>query len=432
MALTTASYVYAGDPAYTINFDLGFIDRSEIQVRINAAVDGSGDPVYANFDWIDDANITITDTLVNGDAIVISRTVPKDALVVDFRAGADITPENMHRQALQGLMVYQELVDGRVGENSPVAAAATAEAASVAAAASAAASNTSAAAAAFHAASINPANLAALAGADFTGDVSVAGAVTVTDNDLEISSDEPTLLLTETDQAGTTNNARFMLGNGAVIVQSEGGNIRMTGWNGIDMNKLSLRLGGSDVSVLHANDLGVGANDVVQLDGSMRLPAVSGRNLTNLGWEFVEAAYDFSVDGGVTFFETSDFVDGYEYMIEAIELEHATAGNTVLTFEFFGVTEAAYDTVNLVGPNTDTNGIFGTVIMPTVRMATKSHVMYASLAALPFSLGNWGGALASDNELSYFAVAQKITKLRVAWFGGNAFDKGVANVWRRK
>ncbi len=134
MAFTTNTYIYSGDPNFALNFALGFISRDHVQVRINAAVDGNDDPVYSSFDWIDDNNITVTAPLVNGDSVEITRTVSKSELEVDFANGADITPTNLSLQALQGLMVYQELADGRVeGATSPQASAEAAEASAVAA-----------------------------------------------------------------------------------------------------------------------------------------------------------------------------------------------------------------------------------------------------------------------------------------------------------
>ena len=138
MAETQIEYVYSGDPTFAVNFNLGYIDRSHITARVNFATDGGGDPVYANFVWVDNSNITITDPLVNGDDILIERTVPKDALVVEFSSGDNVTSSNLDKQALQGLMTYEELIDGRVGDNSPLIAAEEAKAAAVVAAASAA------------------------------------------------------------------------------------------------------------------------------------------------------------------------------------------------------------------------------------------------------------------------------------------------------
>jgi hypothetical protein len=125
MALSTNTYIYAGGAqTFTVNFALGFIQRSDVQVRVNGAVDGSGDPAYTNFTWIDDSNITVTPTLTIGDSIQLLRTVSKTELKVDFSTSADVTPANLDLSAKHGLMVYQELVDGRVeGAESPIDAA---------------------------------------------------------------------------------------------------------------------------------------------------------------------------------------------------------------------------------------------------------------------------------------------------------------------
>jgi hypothetical protein len=134
MGLSTNTYTYSGSSTFVVNFASGFIARADVQVRINNAVDGAGDPVYATFVWVDDNNITVTSTLTAGDSVEILRTVSKTALAVSFATGADITPANLDLSANQGLMVYQELLDGRVdGVESPVVAANRAETAALAA-----------------------------------------------------------------------------------------------------------------------------------------------------------------------------------------------------------------------------------------------------------------------------------------------------------
>lgn len=135
MALSTNTYTYAGGAqTFAVNFALGFIQRSDVKVRINLALDGSGDPSYAAFTWIDDSNISVTPTLTIGDSVQLERTVSKTELKVNFSATADITPANLDLSAKHGLMVYQELVDGRVdGAESPATAADRAVAAAAAA-----------------------------------------------------------------------------------------------------------------------------------------------------------------------------------------------------------------------------------------------------------------------------------------------------------
>ena len=115
MGLSTNVYTYAGGAQqFLVNFSLGFIQRSDVQVRVNNAVDGSGDPVYANIVWIDDSTIEVTDPLTVGDSVEVLRTVSKTELLVSFANNADVTPANLDVSAKHSLMVYQELIDGRV------------------------------------------------------------------------------------------------------------------------------------------------------------------------------------------------------------------------------------------------------------------------------------------------------------------------------
>ena len=127
MALSTTTAIYAGGiQSFAVNFALGYIQRSDVQVRVNGAVDGGGggDPVYTAFTWIDDANILVTPALTIGDSVQLIRTVSKTELKVSFASTTDVTPANLDVSAKHGLMVYQELVDGRVdGAESPVTAA---------------------------------------------------------------------------------------------------------------------------------------------------------------------------------------------------------------------------------------------------------------------------------------------------------------------
>lgn len=141
MALSTNTYTYAGGAqTFAVNFALGFIQRSDVKVRVNLAVDGSGDPVYTAFTWIDDSAISVTPTLTIGDSVLLERTVSKTALKVNFSNNTDVTPANLDLSAKHGLMVYQELADGRIaGSESPAEAADRSTLQANAAAASAAA-----------------------------------------------------------------------------------------------------------------------------------------------------------------------------------------------------------------------------------------------------------------------------------------------------
>jgi hypothetical protein len=147
MGLSTNTTTYTGGAqTFAVNFALGFLSRADVQVRVNAAVDGSGDPVYTSFSWIDDSTISVIPTLTIGDTVEVLRTVSKTELAANFAANTDVTPANLDVSAKQGLMVYQELIDGRVeGTESPIIAANRAESAALAAEAIANNSATSAA-----------------------------------------------------------------------------------------------------------------------------------------------------------------------------------------------------------------------------------------------------------------------------------------------
>lgn len=142
MGLSTNTYIYAGGAqTFLVSFSLGFLSRDDVQVRVNSAVDGFGDPAYTVFTWDDDTQITVTPTLTIGDSVEVIRTVSKTELQANFATATDITPSNLDISAKQGLMVYQELIDGRVeGAESPIVAAdrAASEAADAAASAAAA------------------------------------------------------------------------------------------------------------------------------------------------------------------------------------------------------------------------------------------------------------------------------------------------------
>ena len=133
MGLSTNTTIYAGGAqTFAVNFALGFLSRTDVQVRVNAAVDGSGDPVYTSFSWIDDSTISVIPTLTIGDTVEVLRTVSKTELAANFAANTDVTPANLDVSAKQGLMVYQELIDGRVeGTESPIVAANRAETAAL-------------------------------------------------------------------------------------------------------------------------------------------------------------------------------------------------------------------------------------------------------------------------------------------------------------
>lgn len=203
MGLSTNTYTYAGGAqTFLVSFALGFLTRTDVQVRVNSAVDGSGDPAYAAFTWDDDTQITVTDTLTIGDSVEVVRTVSKTELQANFAVATDVTPANLDISAKQGLMVYQELIDGRVaGTESPIVAADRAVAAANAAFASAAEALVSEDAAAVDA--VRTAADVVLTGAD------------VTSTGLDVASTNADVVATNADVAATNADV-VSTGNDAI------------------------------------------------------------------------------------------------------------------------------------------------------------------------------------------------------------------------
>lgn len=113
MGLSTNTTTYTGaSNTFGINFALGYLDREHVTVRVNEEYIGPS-PLYREYTWLDDNNIIVPNLEV-GDTVTITRTTPKLALDVNFSLGENITKENLDRQAKQALMVYHELLDGRI------------------------------------------------------------------------------------------------------------------------------------------------------------------------------------------------------------------------------------------------------------------------------------------------------------------------------
>jgi len=114
LALSIIRTTYQGQATFPLNFALGILSRDHVTVRINDALDGAGNPAYYNdFSWISDTELLIN-RLVVGDVVEIARTVPKTQMYTSFSAGSNITRPNLDNQAKHALMLYHELVDGRV------------------------------------------------------------------------------------------------------------------------------------------------------------------------------------------------------------------------------------------------------------------------------------------------------------------------------
>lgn len=125
MAYSKVPFTYTGGPqVFATNFALGVLEVDHIKVTVNGVVDGLGDPIEYAFTY--DAatgNVTVTDTLTTGQSGFITRTVPVDALIADFEAGADVSKRNLVRSVKQTLMAVQEAADARAEDSAAIATA---------------------------------------------------------------------------------------------------------------------------------------------------------------------------------------------------------------------------------------------------------------------------------------------------------------------
>lgn len=113
MGLSTNTTTYDGTSnVFPVNFAMGYLDQAHVEVRVNDEHLG-GIPAYRDFEWIDDNNIRVPQ-LTPGDIVTITRTTPKQELDTSFAGSDNITRNNLDRQSKQAMMIYHELVDGRV------------------------------------------------------------------------------------------------------------------------------------------------------------------------------------------------------------------------------------------------------------------------------------------------------------------------------
>lgn len=103
---------------YTLNFTLGILSRDLIQCRVNEEVDGLGDPVYRDLEWITDGmvNIDSGDEPTALDTVTFTRTMDVEELIHDYTDGATITESNLDESNKQAIMLIHQFLDGRITE----------------------------------------------------------------------------------------------------------------------------------------------------------------------------------------------------------------------------------------------------------------------------------------------------------------------------
>lgn len=102
---------------FTLNFPLGFLDRTDVQCAVLGEVDGSGAQIYRTIVWSSDTFVDIgLPAPALGATIRFTRTTPKDELVNQYAGndGATITGKNLEESFKQSLMISHEFMDGRL------------------------------------------------------------------------------------------------------------------------------------------------------------------------------------------------------------------------------------------------------------------------------------------------------------------------------
>ncbi len=118
MALSKYTLIADGTTnIFPVQFELGFISRDHVTVRVNEEIDGSSDPLYRTLTWIDDGNVSIGATPANGDTVNFTRTVPSDVLIHDYSNGAPIIESNLDDSNLQTIHLFHQLLDGRLSDS---------------------------------------------------------------------------------------------------------------------------------------------------------------------------------------------------------------------------------------------------------------------------------------------------------------------------
>lgn len=100
---------------YALNFTLGILSREYVTCRVGDEVDGLGDPVYRDLEWVTDGLVNIQGAAPGNDVpIVFKRTMPKDVLIHDYSDGVPIQESNLDESNLQTMMSIHEFLDGRI------------------------------------------------------------------------------------------------------------------------------------------------------------------------------------------------------------------------------------------------------------------------------------------------------------------------------
>lgn len=108
MTRTLRNYVgEAGRTLYPIDFNMGYLDKSDIYVY-------SGDDynVQLTYTWVNASQIQLSVPFTLGEPFVIRRIVSRNNAVNDYEDGAILKEKNLDDSFKQALMILEEVADG--------------------------------------------------------------------------------------------------------------------------------------------------------------------------------------------------------------------------------------------------------------------------------------------------------------------------------
>lgn len=99
---------------FPVNFALGYISQGHITARVGTEADGLGQPIYRAITYLSENLLQIAGTPAGiGVPILFERTVPKEALLVEFNNGDVMDEVNLDIAQKQSAMLAHEVLDGR-------------------------------------------------------------------------------------------------------------------------------------------------------------------------------------------------------------------------------------------------------------------------------------------------------------------------------
>lgn len=107
--------VYPGNGVQTdfsIPFALGYLKESDITCQVDDEVDGLGGPMYRSIEFLTPTFVRVSGAPADTKA-VFTRTVDREALLVDFEDGDILNEENLNTAQKQAIMLVHETLDGR-------------------------------------------------------------------------------------------------------------------------------------------------------------------------------------------------------------------------------------------------------------------------------------------------------------------------------